>query len=97
MRKYLIQPTKYNYYSEYIEWLEYHNVKEEVILRYLRTSRFLQHFDQKRFKKKVLKVLLEAPHLVYEQYKLVLCEDNRGEIYLLDKEETKPFWKVGRF
>ena len=97
MRKYLVQPTKYNYYSSYIEWLEYHNVKEEIILRYKRTSEFLPFFDQERFKRKVLKVLLEAPHLVYEQYKLVLCEDNRGEIYLLDKEETKPFWKVDRF
>ena len=85
MRKYLIQPTKYNYYSDYIECLEFHNVKEEIIFRYQRTSRFLPYFDQERFKKKVLKVLLEAPHLVYEQYKLVLCEDNRGEIYLLDK------------
>ena len=97
MEKYLIQPTKYNYYSGYIEWLEFHNVKEEIIFRYQRTSRFLPYFDKERFKKKVLKVLLEAPHLICEQYKLVLCEDNRGEFYLLDKEETKHFWKVDRF
>ena len=97
MEKYLIQPTEYNYYSSYIEWLEFHNVKAEIVLRYQMTSRFIKYSDKERFKKKVLKVLLEAPHLVYEQYKLVLCEDNRGEIYLLDKEETKPFWKVGRF
>ena len=97
MRKYLVRPTKHNYYSGYVEWLNHNNVKEEIVLRYQKTAKMLPYFDPKRFEKIVLKVLLEAPHLVYKQYKLVLCEDNKGDVYLLDKEEAKPFWKVDRF
>ena len=39
MRKYLIQPTKHNYYSGYVEWLNHHNVKEEIVLRYQKTAK----------------------------------------------------------
>ena len=98
MDKFLIQPTKFNYYSSYEEWLEHNNVPASVLEAYEATRQNLLYtMEEKNFLKLVLSVLLEAPHSPGDTFCLVLCKDNKGHVFLLNKHEVKPFFKVSRF
>ena len=94
MDKFLIQPTVFNYYSDYEEWLERNNAPASVLEAYRATRQnFLYTLEEKKFLKLVLSVLL-APG---DMFCLILCKDNKGHVFLLNKHEVKPFFKVSRF
>ena len=98
MDKFLIQPTAFNYYSDYEEWLERNNAPASVLEAYEATGQNLLYtLEEKNFLKLVLSVLLEAPHSPGDMFCLVLCKDNKGHVFLLNKHEVKPFFKVSRF
>ena len=97
MNKFLIQPTVFNYYSAYTEWLELNGVSVSVLTAYEETGTTIFSIGKENFLNLVLTVLLEARHTIIYNCTLVLCKDNKGRIFLLNKSDTKPFFKVSRF
>ena len=89
------QPTVFNYYPGFTRWLERNNVPAAVIASYRKTRSDL--IKEEEFLSLVLRVLLEAPYTENATLMLVLCKDNKGRVFLLNKYETKPFFKVRRF
>ena len=92
-------PTKENYYTTYTEWLEKQNCSEELILRFEKTSMKLEMKLDRTFtiKNKVFKVLVAAPHSVEDTMQLLLLEDSFGNVVLVNKFQTKLFFRIRRF
>ena len=88
-------PTKENYYTIYVEWLKKQNCSEELILRFEKTSMKLARTIT--IKNKVFKVLVTAPHSVKETAQLLLLEDSFGNVVLVNKFQTKLFFRIRRF
>ena len=92
-------PTKENYYTTYTEWLKKQNCSEELILRFEKTSMKLEMKLDRTFtiKNKVFKVLVAAPHSVEDTMQLLLLEDSFGNVVLVNKFQTKLFFRIRRF
>ena len=88
-------PTKENYYTTYTEWLEKQNCSEELFLRFEKTSMKLARTVT--IKNKVFKVLVAAPHSVEDTKQLLLLEDSFGNVVLVNKIQTKLFFRIRRF
>ena len=93
--RWFVIPTKENYYTSYVEWLEKQNCSEELILRFEKTSMKLA--GTITLKNKVFKVLVEAPHSVEDTAQLLLLEDSFGNVVLVNKFQTKLFFRIRRF
>ena len=91
----LVIPIVENYYTIYKEWLKKQNCSEELILRFEKTSMKLARTVT--IKNKVFKVLVEAPHSVKETAQLLLLEDSFGNVVLVNKFQTKLFFRIRRF
>mgnify|MGYP006391909617 FL=1 len=97
-------PTVENYYTTYTEWLKKQNCSEELILRFEKTSMKLdrtvtiKNLDRTfTIKNKVFKVLVAAPHSVEDTMQLLLLEDSFGNVVLVNKSQTKLFFRIRRF
>ncbi len=88
-------PTKENYYTIYVEWLKKQNCSEELIKKKKKTSMKLARTIT--IKNKVFKVLVEAPHSVEETAQLLLLEDSFRNVVLVNKFQTKLFFRIRRF
>ena len=88
-------PTKENYYTTYTEWLKKQNCSEELFLRFEKTSMKLARTVT--IKNKVFKVLIAAPHSVEDTKQLLLLEDSFGNVVLVNKIQTKLFFRIRRF
>ena len=88
-------PTKENFYTTYVEWLEEQNCSEELILRFEKTSMKLDRTFT--IKNKVFKVLVAAPHSVEDTMQLLLLEDSFGNVVLVNEYQTKLFFRIRRF
>jgi hypothetical protein len=88
-------PTVENYYTTYTEWLKKQNCSEELILRFEKTSMKLDRTFT--IKNKVFKVLVAAPHSVEDTMQLLLLEDSFGNVVLVNKFQTKLFFRIRRF
>lgn len=93
--RWFVIPTKENYYTTYTEWLEKQNCSEELILRFEKTSMKLDRTFT--IKNKVFKVLVAAPHSVEDTMQLLLLEDSFGNVVLVNKFQTKLFFRIRRF
>ena len=93
--RWFVIPTKENYYSAYVEWLKKQNCSEELILRFEKTSMKLDRTIT--IKNKVFKVLVAAPHSVEDTMQLLLLEDSFGNVVLVNKFQTKLFFRIRRF
>ena len=91
----LVIPTVENYYTIYVEWLKKQNCSEELILRFEKTSMKLARTVT--IKNKVFKVLAVASHSVKEPAQLLLLEDSFGNVILVNKFQTKLFFRIRRF
>ena len=70
------------------------NCSEELILRFEKTSMKLDRTFT--IKNKVFKVLVVAPHSVEDTMQLLL-EDSFGNVVLVNKFQTKLFFRIRRF
>ena len=88
-------PTVENYYTTYTEWLKKQNCSEELFLKFEKTSMKLARTVT--IKNKVFKVLVAAPHSVEDTKQLLLLEDSFGNVVLVNKIQTKLFFRIRRF
>ena len=100
----LVIPTVENYYTTYRRWLKKQNCSEELILRFEKASMKLartvtiKNLDRTfTIKNKVFKVLVAAPHSVEDTMQLLLLEDSFGNVVLVNKFQTKLFFRIRRF
>ena len=87
--------TEENYYTAYTDWLKKQNCSEELFLRFEKTSMKLDRTFT--IKNKVFKVLVAAPHSVEDTMQLLLLEDSFGNVVLVNKSQTKLFFRIRRF
>ena len=91
----LVIPIVEIYYTTYVEWLKKQNCSEELILRFEKTLMKLARTVT--IKNKVFKVLVAAPHSAKETDQLLLLEDSLGNVILVNKFQTKLFFRIRRF